>query len=64
MTIDTPTLAKVIIEVVVRYHSLLDSIISDWDSIFTSKFWFLLCYFLGIKQKLFTAFYLQTDGQT
>lgn len=31
---------------------------------FTSKFWSLLCYFLGIMQKLSTAFYLQIDGQT
>ena len=47
--IDTPGLAKVIIDVVVRYHCLSDSIISDRKAIFTSKFWFSLCYFLGIK---------------
>ena len=37
---------------------------SDRGSVFTSKFWSSLCYFLGIKQKLSTAFYPQTDGQT
>ena len=32
--------------------------------LFTSKFWSSLCYFLGIKKKLSTAFHPQTDGQT
>lgn len=53
--------AKVMINLVVRYHSLLESIISDQGSIFISTFWFLLCCFLDIKQKLFTAFYLQIN---
>lgn len=57
-------LAKVIINVVVRHHGLSDSIIIDCGSVFTSKFWPLLCYFLGIKRKLSTTFYPQTDGQT
>ena len=29
-----------------------------------SKFWFSLCYFLGIKRRLSNAFHPQTDGQT
>ncbi len=62
--IDVSILAEVIIEVVMWHHGLLNSIVSDWNSVFTSKFWFLLCYFLGIKQKLSIAFHLQTDGQT
>ena len=49
VTIDTPGLAEVIIDVVIQYHDLLDSIISDREAIFTSKFWSLLCYFLDIK---------------
>ena len=64
VTIDAPELAEVIIDMVVRHHSLPDSIISDRGAIFTSKFWSLLCYFLGIKQRLSTAFHPQTDGQT
>ncbi len=64
VTIDTPALAKVIIEAVVRHHGLPDLIVSDRGSVFTSKFWSSLCYFLGIKQKLSTAFHPQTDGQT
>ena len=62
VTINAPGLAEVIIDVVVRHHGLADSIITDWGSLFTSKFWSLLCYFLGIKQRLSTAFHPQTDG--
>ncbi len=64
ITINAPDLAKVIINVVVRHHGVLESIVIDRGSLFRSKFWFLLCYFLGIKSKLFKAFYPQTDGQT
>ena len=60
--IDAPGLAKVIINVVVRHHGLLDLIIINWGSFFTSKFWSSLCSFLGIKRRLSTAFYPQTDG--
>ena len=41
-----------------------DSIVSDRGSVFMSKFWSSLCYFLSIKRRLSTAFYPQTDGQT
>ncbi len=62
--INAPGLAKVIINMIVRHHGVLESILTDWGLLFTSKFWFLLCYFLGIKKKLFTIFQYQTDGQT
>ena len=64
VTINAPSLAEIIINMVVRHHGLSDSIVIDWRSLFTSKFWSLLCHFLGIKRKLFTAFHLQTDSQT
>ena len=64
ITLNAPGLAKVIIDEVIRYHRLLDSIVTDQGSLFTSKFWSLLYYFLGIKQRLSTAFHLQTNGQT
>ena len=64
VTIDALGLAEVIINVVVRHHGLPDSIVTDRGSLFTSKFWSSLCYFLGIKRKLSIAFYSQTDGQT
>ena len=62
VTINAPGLAEVIIDVVVRHHGLPDSIVTDRGSLFTSKFWLSLCYFLGIKQRLSTAFYPQIDG--
>ena len=64
ITINAPGLAEVIIDVVVRHHGLPDSIVTDRGSLFTSKFWSSLCYFLGIKRRLSTAFHPQTDGQT
>ena len=64
VTIDAPGLAKVIIDVIVRHHGFPDSIVTDRGLLFISKSWSLLCYFLGIKQKLSAAFHLQTDGQT
>ena len=63
-TIDATGVAKVIIDVIVWHYGLPNSIVSDQGSVFTSKFWSSLCYFLGIKQKLSTAFYPQIDGQT
>ena len=64
VTINAPGLAKIIINVVVRHYSLADLIVTKRGFFFTSKFLLLLCYFLGIKRRLSTAFYPQTDGQT
>ena len=63
-TIDAPKLVEVILDVVVRHHGLPNSIVSERGPLFTSKFWSSLCYFLGIKWRLSTTFYPQTDGQT
>ncbi len=38
VTINAPALVEVIIEMVMRHHSLLDSIVSDQGSVITSKF--------------------------
>ena len=38
VTIDAPGLAEVIIDVIVRHYNLLDSIITNQGSLFTSKF--------------------------
>ena len=64
VTINTLGLLEVIIIVVVRHYSLPDSIVTNQRLLFTSKFWLLLYYFLAIKWRLFTAFYLQMDSQT
>ena len=60
---DVLDLVEVIIDVVVSHHAVPESIVLDWGSLFILKFWSLLCYFLGIKKKLSTAFYSQTNGQ-
>lgn len=62
VTIDTPALAEVIINKLVWHYGISDSIVNDWNSVFISKFWFLLCYFWEIKRKLFIVFHPQTDG--
>ena len=64
ITIDVAGLAEVIIDIVVWHHGLIDSIITDWGFLFTSKFWSSLCYFLEIKKILSTAFHPQVDGRT
>ena len=64
VTIDAPGLAEVILDVVVQHHGLPNSIVTDRSLLFTLKFWSLLCYLLGIKQRLSTSFHPQTDGQT
>lgn len=54
--IDTPSLEKVIINIIVKHHGLCDSILSNCVSVLTLQFWSLLCCFLTIKQRLFAAF--------
>ncbi len=63
VTINAPGLAKVIIIVVVRHQGVPESVVTDRDLLFISKFCSLLCYFLDIKRKLSTAFHSQIDGQ-
>ena len=62
VTIDIPDLAKIIINIVMKYHDLLESTVTDRGFFLTSKFWSLLCYFFGIKQRLSIAFLLQMDS--
>ena len=64
VTINASGLAEVIPDIVVQHHGLLDSIVTDRGSLFISKIWSSLCYFLGIKQRLLTGLHSQTDGQT
>ena len=57
MSINALELAEVILDMVIQYHGLPDSIVTNQSSFFTSKFWSLLCYFFKIKQRLSIAFY-------
>lgn len=62
--INAAGLVKVILNIVVWQHDFPDWIVINRGSLFTSKIWFLLYYFFSIKQRFFTTFYPQTNGQT
>ena len=62
ITINALGLAEVIIDMIVSHHGFQNSIITDRGSLFILKFWLLLCYFLGVKWRLFTTFHPQIDG--
>jgi len=47
-----------------RLHGLPESIVSDRDTRFTSKFWTSLMQLLQVKLNLSTAFHPEGDGQT
>ena len=49
------------LKAVYKLHSLLTKIISDQNTVFDSKFWLTLSAKLGIKNKISTAYHLQTD---
>ena len=49
---------------VVGNHGLPEKIISDWDKLFTSKFWKSLMDLVSTKHNLSTSYHSQTDGQT
>jgi hypothetical protein len=56
-------LAYMFIRVIVTNYNALEKIISDKNKFFISKFWKIFIVLLGIKRKLSTSFYTQTDRQ-
>jgi hypothetical protein len=62
--IDASALAELLLERVFGIFGMPKNLVSDRGSIFTSKFWSTLCYCLGVKRRLSTAFHPQSDGQT
>lgn len=57
-------MAEVIFDTVYKQHGLLERIISDHDSLFTSTFWQELHRLLGTELRLSSAYHPQTDGAT
>ena len=58
------TVAKVVLDSVVKLHGLPKTIVSDRDKIFTSAFWRALFSLVDTKLQLSSAYHPQTDGQT
>ena len=56
--------AEILIEELIKYHGLPDSIITDRGLLFTSKFCSFLCYYLNFKCWFNIVFYPQTNTQT
>jgi transposase InsO family protein len=63
-TIDAAELAEVFIHHVYKDFGCPKGITSDRGSVFTSKFWGTLMWYLQIRRRLSTAYRPQTDGQT
>ena len=57
-------LTRIYLKEVVRLHGVPISIISDRDSIFTSRFWQSLQKALGTQLDISTAYHPQVDGQS
>jgi hypothetical protein len=61
---DSPELAIMFRQHIMRLHGIPTDIISDRGPIFNSKFWCAFVAGLGIKPNFSTAFHPQSDGQT
>ncbi|KAJ9560821.1 hypothetical protein OSB04_005981 [Centaurea solstitialis] len=57
-------LAELYVKEVVKRHGVPVSIISDWDTRFTSRFWELFHAYMGTRLHFSTAYHPQTDGQS
>jgi transposase InsO family protein len=57
-------IARFFIDIIYKYHGLLDDIISNRGLQFILKFWQSLFKILRVKIKLSSAYHPQTNGQT
>jgi len=66
LTVDfsAPKVTDLFIKEIMSIHGLLQTIVSDRDKDFTSKFWEQICVRQGIKLARSSAYHPQTDGQT
>ncbi|KAF0888484.1 hypothetical protein E2562_014721 [Oryza meyeriana var. granulata] len=58
------TVAQAFFNDIVRLHGISQSMVSDRDPVFTSKFWSELMCLSGAKLHMTSAFHPQSDGQT
>jgi hypothetical protein len=63
-TIDSPGLANIFIDNVIKHHGIPSSIVSDRGPQFDSSWWKQFYLRLGTNVKLTTAYHPQSDGQT
>ena len=63
-TISAENLTKIFMRKIIKLHDIFASVITDRNTIFTSKFYSILVYCLKIKHKLSTIFHSQIDDQT
>ena len=64
LLISTPAVAMAFIEYYVPYHGFPKAIVNNRGTQFTNAIWAILCKTLGIKYRLFLAYYPETDGVT
>lgn len=57
-------IAQSFIDHVYKLHGLPETLITDRDPVFTSRFWQELMNRLRVRLNMSTAYHLQTDGQT
>src|ERR1700737_4976857 len=55
---------RIFFDNIVKYHGIPQSIVSDRDGRFVSKFWRSLMDTMGVQLKMSTSHHPQTDGQT
>jgi hypothetical protein len=56
-------IAELVFEVY-KHHGLPKSIVCDRDALFTNTFWTRLKQLIGVRQRLSSAYYPQSDGST
>lgn len=58
-----PTVASAFMDNVHKLHGMLESIVTDRDRIFTSRFWREMAGMTGVKLHMSSSYHPQTDGQ-
>ena len=62
--VDATEVAQLFVQHVAKHHGLPESIVSDRDSKFTSKFWQAVMKLWGVKTDMTTSFHPQGNAQT